>query len=343
MSVGFGFSVSDFVAAVQLVGTVVDALSANSTDSSELHELYQQLRDLETTLRNIDQLDIDNSLHAEVIALKQSAAQCQSTIHNFLRETEPYQAHLLLPNGGQSSLQSKWKKVKWALCKKKHVVQFRTNLLVHTQSIQLTLNMILIKHVALGQKHQQVAHNALALQVQHAFGSCMSTVQSMGSTLTDLSVLARRCTENCRRIVRIHFHVFRYILDMQRLLANLIPAQVPRQQPVYLIDGFGRSSPFYLETIRSPAALIYVLSDNASWFGSASRKILKGEFAIQDVRTKKDISLVYPLDHCLAPGQQVEMCMIFKRFVRFQKIYRICSCPRCHSKRESYVDEEVKW
>ena len=47
-------------------------------------------------------------------------------------------------------MQSKWKKVKWALYKKKHVVQFRTNLLIHTQSIQLTLNMILIKHVALG-------------------------------------------------------------------------------------------------------------------------------------------------------------------------------------------------
>ena len=171
----------------------------------------------------------------------------------------------------------------------------------------------------------------------------MSTVQNISSTLTNISVLARRCTEDCRRIVRIHFHVFRYILDVQRLLANLIPAQVPRQQPVYLIDAFRRYSPFYLEIIRSPAALVYVLSDNASWFGSASRKILKGEFAIQDVRTKRDIRLVYPLDHCLAPGQQVEMSMIFTKSKIHLKRYRIRLCPRCHSKLENYFDEERKW
>ncbi|KAL8991743.1 MAG: hypothetical protein Q9169_007691 [Polycauliona sp. 2 TL-2023] len=66
MSVGFGFSVGDFVGAVKLVGTVIDALRENSTISTELGDLYQQLRSLETTLEVVDQLEVDESLHAEM-------------------------------------------------------------------------------------------------------------------------------------------------------------------------------------------------------------------------------------------------------------------------------------
>ena len=46
MSVGFGFSVGDFLQAIQLVGTVIDSLSASSKSSAELRELLHQLYSL---------------------------------------------------------------------------------------------------------------------------------------------------------------------------------------------------------------------------------------------------------------------------------------------------------
>ncbi|KAL8863352.1 MAG: hypothetical protein Q9178_000032 [Gyalolechia marmorata] len=200
MSVGFGFSVTDFIGAVKLVGTVIDALSASSTDSSELQELYQQLRNLETILRNIEQLEVDDSLHADVVALKQSAAQCQSTITNFLCKTQPYEAHLLCTNGGTRNVHSEWKKVKWALCKRKHVIQFKIDLSVHVQYIQLPLSMIQMKHLELGQKRQQDTQKSFVSQFQHTCRSGMRELSVISKTLTSVTALAQKCANNSRRI-----------------------------------------------------------------------------------------------------------------------------------------------
>ncbi|KAI4277720.1 MAG: hypothetical protein L6R38_005381 [Xanthoria sp. 2 TBL-2021] len=291
MSVGFGFSVSDFIGAVKLVGIVIDALSASSQSSGELQALLRQLRSLDTTLQTIEQLEVDECLRAEVLALKQSAAECQLDITGFLRKTESYQPHLFCTNGSSSTLQSKWKKVKWALCKRKDVVQFKTDLLVHTQSLQILLTAIQMKHLSLGQKRPENTQGSVASQLQHAFVGCMRKLSVISSTLTGIFGLAQECAENSRRILSMHLRVFQFMLDVQKLLATVIPAQVQRQQPVYLTDALGRYSPFFLEMIRSPESLISVLSDNSSWYSSASRKILKQEFAIQDAHTKRDIKL----------------------------------------------------
>jgi hypothetical protein len=50
MSVSFGFSAGDFIAAIELVGTVIDALLSSSTASLEYRELISQLLSLETAL-----------------------------------------------------------------------------------------------------------------------------------------------------------------------------------------------------------------------------------------------------------------------------------------------------
>ena len=72
MSVGFGFSVGDFVAAIKIVATVSEALSSSSKSSVELRELFRQLHSLETAFREVKLLEVNESLHAEVLALKQS-------------------------------------------------------------------------------------------------------------------------------------------------------------------------------------------------------------------------------------------------------------------------------
>ncbi|KAL8816967.1 MAG: hypothetical protein Q9223_004116 [Gallowayella weberi] len=321
--VGFGFSVGDFIGAVKLVGTVIDALSASSKSSAELQELLRQLRSLETALREIENLRVDDTLHAEVLALKQSAAQCQNPITAFLRKMEPYQSHLLVNMGTSSSLQSKWRKIKWALCEKKDVVQLKTDLLAHTEAIQLLLSTIQMKHLDIGQRSQQSIQSSIASVMQASFSSCMRKLSVMGTTMSTISTHAQECLENSRRIISMNLRVFQVVLEVQNLLKR-IPGQVERQEPVYLNDALGRYAPFHLEFIRSKEALISVLSINFKWVGSASRKIKNGDFAIHDSRTLRDIDLNRPWEECFIPGQRVDMSMIFERHDPGSTL-----CPRC--------------
>lgn len=83
MSVGFGFSAGDFIAALNLVTTVVTSLREADGSSAEYRSLISQLYALETALLRVKRIDLDDSQYAEAIALRQAAAQCQNTIDKF--------------------------------------------------------------------------------------------------------------------------------------------------------------------------------------------------------------------------------------------------------------------
>ena len=51
--------------------------------------------------------------------------------------------------------------------------------------------------------------------------------------------------------------VFQIVLNIQNLVTS-IPGQIDRQQPVYLIDAIGKSSPFHLEFVRSAKVRSYL-------------------------------------------------------------------------------------
>jgi hypothetical protein len=140
MSVGFGFSVGDFIAAIELVTTVIDALQASGTARDEYRELVSQLRSLETALLRVKRLDGEEQ-YDEVIALRQAASQCQRTIEEFW--TKASKQHPGLRGcGSRSRLKDGWMRVKWAVCKREDVVRFKADLVGHTESIQMILSVI---------------------------------------------------------------------------------------------------------------------------------------------------------------------------------------------------------
>ena len=94
MSVGFGFSVGDFLAALKLVGTVIDAVREASASSTACRELLHQLLTLEAALQRVNHLDLNDAQRTEKIALRQAAAQCQRTIDEFWNKIRNYQPHL---------------------------------------------------------------------------------------------------------------------------------------------------------------------------------------------------------------------------------------------------------
>jgi hypothetical protein len=140
MSVGFGFSAGDFIAALELVGTVIDALRDSGSAIAEYRELLGVLYSLETSLIHVKRLEVHGLQNAELIALRQAAAQCQRTIDNFLIKVQKYQSHLASSSGmSNSRLKTSWMKIKWAVCKKDDLSKFKADLIGHTESIQLLL------------------------------------------------------------------------------------------------------------------------------------------------------------------------------------------------------------
>jgi Fungal N-terminal domain of STAND proteins len=138
MSVGFGFSVGNFISALELVATVVDALRESGESSTEFRALVTQLQTLQIALESVKSLEIEDGQQGELIALRQAAAQCQKTIETFWEKVKRYQPHLRAGGSG-SRVKDGWMKVKWALCKKEDLARFKMDLVSHTESIQLLL------------------------------------------------------------------------------------------------------------------------------------------------------------------------------------------------------------
>ena len=67
---------------------------------------------------------------------------------------------------------------------------------------------------------------------------------------------------------------------------------------------------------------------NFSKVGSGAQKIDRGEFAIQETSTKRQIDLRNDWETCFLPGQRVDMSMIFRHNVADHSV-----CPGCATKR----------
>ena len=138
MSVAFGFSAGDFIAALNLVSTVVDALRDSGDASLEYRELVRELYTFEQALFRVKRIELDESQNTEKIALRQAASQCHRTIDDFWKKVTKYQPHLG-QDSRSPSIKSGWMKIKWALCKREDLVRFKADLQGHTGSIEVLL------------------------------------------------------------------------------------------------------------------------------------------------------------------------------------------------------------
>ena len=332
MSVGFGFSVGDFINATKLVSTVIDSLRENGEAGKEFRELLHQLHNLETALIRVKRLELDDSQNAEFLALQQAAAQCQRTIDVFWDRTQPFQKNLGPFVTKSSLLKDKWMRIKWAACKKEEIIRFRADLAGHTASIHLLLATLHMESIRLHTRKQNQQQQTLASRIQDSYFQCMSRLSTISEQIAGGLEVGKRLLEMTTQVVRTNVQVFQIVLGLQNTIT-----QVARQQPVYLIDGLGKMSPFHLEFVRSKEALIAVFAVNFKKYG-ADDKILNGEFVIEDSVSKKDIDLDADWDLCFSPGQRVEMSMIFK-----QAQMPASTCPKCKTSCAGDQDKDIEW
>ena len=334
MALPFGFSAGDFIAALELVGTVADALRASGEARSDYRELLRQLYSLETALLQVKRLDVEDydALRSEVLALKQATSQCQQTIDEFWTIMYPYVPYLRW-NGGASRTKSSWYKLKWGVYKKDDVAKFHAKLAGHTEAIQLLISTITLKSMSIRDKKQR----SLAGLIQDSCSGFMQRLDQLSGAISTSLENQKQLLKLSVHVLRSNVQIFQAVLQIQNVVSR-IPNQLDRQEPVFLVDALGRQTPFHLETIRSWGTLTKILSDNFAHFGAA-KKIEDREFVIQDVVTRKDIDFARDWDSCFFPGQRVDMSMVFNAL----RPITSNSCPGCRSLYTGNSEDEVDW
>ncbi|CZR53653.1 uncharacterized protein PAC_03533 [Phialocephala subalpina] len=318
MSVGFGFSAGDFIAALQLVSTVIDALRDSGDSSTEYRALISQLFTLETALLTVKRLEVDDEQHAEYIALRQAACQCQRTIDAFWEKIKKYQPSLRTGGSG-SRVRDGWRKIQWALCKKDDLVKFKADLVGHTESIELLLTTLHMGSTGIGRKSQEENQKSLVSKAQESYFGCMERLSQIMDCVTTGIEQGKRMLEMTAEVIQTNVQVFHIVLDIQSIITR-IPGQVERQQPVYFIDALGRHAPFHLEFVLSVEALTHVLRSNFRSIGSGSQKIDRGDG---------------PWEGCFRPGQRVDMSMVFTSKKKPSQ-----SCPACRRENSGRFKED---
>jgi hypothetical protein len=335
MSIGFGFSVGDFLAALKLVGTVIDALRESSNSGSVYRELLNELYSLETALLRVKRIDLDESQHIDKLALRQAAAQCQRTIDSFWKKVQKYQSHLR-EGGTSSKIKDGWTRIKWAVCHKEDMQNFRAEIAAHTGSIEILLLSVQMNMTTMHARSEQHQYKTLSGRVQELSSQGMSKLATMANGIAKSVQQGRSLLESSAKVLDTNLRVFQMVHDIQRFILH-IPTQVQRQQPVYMIDAFNRESPFHLEFIRSAEALISVLKVNFKASGCGPGMIDRGEFLIEESGTQNAIDITKAWETCFYPGQRVAMSMLFKE----SNVGG--SCPRCRTESHAPSDKEVVW
>ena len=80
-----------------------------------------------------------------------------------------------------------------------------------------------------------------------------------------------------------------------------------------------------------------MLAVNFRKVGQAEKRIRKGQFAIQDSSTSRDINLQDDWETCFLPGQRVDMSIILLRHSEASV------CPKCHATCEGNSEDDCEW
>lgn len=68
------------------------------------------------------------------------------------------------------------------------------------------------------------------------------------------------------------------------------------------------------------------------------QKILKGEFAIEEGTTGRDVTREHEFCMCFRPGQKIDMSMVFSDLDANSN-----HCPRCGTRSEALAETRTQW
>ena len=316
MSTGFGFSIGDLLAGIRVVKDSIEAFSDTKGASADFAALVGEISTLQDGLEAIAELQAEHNFSPkQFAAIDRAISACQKSIDEFLISIAKYQPHL---HAQASGWQSSYRKVKWALCKKEDVAHFRAQVARHASAI----NMLLVTFQIKQNMSNKRTETSKAVQA----GGQLIQEDQISALLRHLSFEQRQCF---LFLMHQNKQLTQSVQDLGRMLQmqHAIPPQVLLDQPVVLLDCFGKKAPFHLEFINSLDCFMAVLKIRFAQAGvteSGVAKLVNQEFSIQETRGKKFVDLTRPWDNVFRPGQEVDMSMVFHRFVCPPS-----TCPAC--------------
>lgn len=335
MSVGFGFSAGDFIQALELIGTVIDALRETSEATVSYQALISELESLQTALQRFKDLDAEVR-QEQRNATERAASQCQQSIDAFYARIQKYQPHLQL-GGTDSKVKDAWMKIKWVMCKKEDLERFRAEIRGHTSSLDILLLAISLERISAGDNTQRAQQASLASRIQSATNQIMSKLDSVSQSVALCVRQGKRLLNTSAQIVQLNLRIFQIVHDIQTHILR-IPGEVQMQQPVYFIDPFNKSSPFHLDFVRSKEGFLAILKANFEFSGCDPKIIDRRQFVIEEAGTLDPIDLAGPWDACFHPGQRVNMSVVFDQCSQANPT----TCPRCKNENKA-ISKDISW
>lgn len=330
MSVGFGFSVGDLVTSLKLIKDSIEAVKDTKGAATDYAQLLTEINCLRDGFEAVEDLDlVHKGSQKQRTAIYGAIGACQKCIDDFLTSISKYQPHL---HSNASGLTSNYRKIKWALCRKDDVATFRAQLERHTSSI----NMLLITFQTKERMTSKGGEGSTTMLVKAGDAGRDDRIATL---LGSLSIEQRQCFEF---LMHQNKELMRNVQDLNQMLRMQlsIPPQVLLQQPVILLDAFGKIAPFHLDFIDSLEAFTAVLKIRFRQAGVKQiglSKLERREFSIQETHKKRVMDLSKPWSTLFQAGQEVDMSMVFHRFA-----CRSGTCPGCSSSNEG-GEEQTQW
>ena len=325
MAVGFGFSIGDLFAGLRVIKDSIEAVHDTKGSPADYASLIKEIVSLQDGLEAVEEIQSECDLsEKQNIVLQRAVYACQASIDGFLSSISQYQPHL---NARAFGVKSNYRKIKWALCKKDDVLKFRSQLGRHAAAI----NMLLLTFQTRQNMAPRKTESSLALKGK-------GEAEIMTDMMKNLSFDQREM------FLSMTFQNQQLMQSIENLKAMLqlqssIPPQVQLQQPVILLDPFGKTAPFHLDFIDSSDCFIAVLKARFSKAGvtpAGLSKLENHDFLIQDTERKRPINLNKTWSSVFRPGQNVNMSMIFHRFACPPS-----TCPVCLELNEDDEEEQI--
>jgi hypothetical protein len=327
----FGVSVGDFIAVVELVHDVVQALKESTGSRSQFIRLILELEHLERALQVVNQITVPEGFEDQIAFIKSTIAQCGGVILDFLSKHSKFRVAF------ECEASKQWwrkplKKVEWQSYKKSEVEDLHQSLQRYTAIVALLLDAFQINCTYRSQKSQaQTIISAL-----QRFDKIDSQQTAVSGLLQNILTIASGFKSDGEQQASKVIELLTSILELQKQYFD-VPPQVLRNQPVYFLDAHRQYTVFDLGFIASKDAFLYVLKDRFDPLGA--RRIVRGQFALQDSKTKQDIDRNKVWKAWFRPGQRVDMSMIFDD----PDSRKTNCCPSCGYDSDVALDAEVQW
>ncbi|MCJ1354658.1 MAG: hypothetical protein MMC33_004647 [Icmadophila ericetorum] len=262
MASPLGFSVGDFIAGINLFIDCVKAVRDSRGATAEFQTLTNELKSLRGVLQAIEGLYLQQNAANHYPAVDAMVQETKHCIELFVKRNSSYRPWLQPQTRGWKA---NFKKIKWTLCKKEDLVEFRGQLERQKSSIEMLLFAIQIKQ---GQEVKKALEDSQEIARAGHAATC--------DILNGLSKLHTDCSQ--RSLLREQ-----QLMEEIALLRREIPPQVLFQRPIIFLDACGKMFPFHLELVTSTEAFISVLKFRFKQYGVTTEgigKLDRSEFAV---------------------------------------------------------------